>query len=73
MREGKPDRLPALAAELVRLKVDVIVTAGRNRDTRRQGSSDHGFPSSWRSIQILLGTGLIASLARPGGNITGLC
>ena len=39
--EGKRDRLPALAAELVRLKVDIIVTAGPHGNPSRQGSNDH--------------------------------
>jgi putative ABC transport system substrate-binding protein len=39
--EGKSDRLPALAAELVRLNVDVIVTGGGQATSRRQGSDDH--------------------------------
>jgi putative ABC transport system substrate-binding protein len=69
--EGKLDRLPALAAELVQLKVDVIVAVTS--------------PAVWaakqatRTIPIVMptssdpvGDGLVASLARPGGNITGL-
>ena len=44
--EGKLDRLPALAAELVRLKVDVIVTAGPGSNPCRQGSDRKRFPSS---------------------------
>ena len=39
--DGKLDRLPALAAELVRLKVDIIVYAGAGRNPRRQGSDEH--------------------------------
>ena len=69
--EGKLERLPALAAELVRMKVDVIVAMGS--------------PSVWaakqatQTIPIVMpvssdpvGDGIVASLARPGGNITGL-
>ena len=54
--EGKLDRLPALAAELVRLKVDVIVTGGPQQPVppRKQLSR---FPLSWRRIAILLATG----------------
>ncbi len=68
--EGKPDRLSALAAELVRLKVDVIVTGGQQA-TRAAASATSAIP-------IVTGTGgipatdLVASLARPGGNVTGL-
>ena len=55
--EGKLDRLPALAAELVRLKVDVIVTGVRQRPVppRKQLTR---FPSSWRRMLILLAPAL---------------
>ena len=69
--EGKLDRLPALAAELVRLKVDVIVTGGPT-PTRAAKEATSRFPLSWQLIPILLANGFVASLARPGGNITGL-
>ncbi len=69
--EGKAERLPDLAAELVRLPVDVIVTAGTNAARAAQHAT--------RTIPIVLaaggdpvGSGLVASLARPGGNLTGL-
>jgi putative tryptophan/tyrosine transport system substrate-binding protein len=68
--EGKIDRLAGLAAELVRLKVDVIVTGG--------GQATQAAMSATSTIPIVTGaagspaTGLIASLARPGGNVTGL-
>ena len=69
--EGKLDRLPALAAELVRLKVDIIVTAGP--------SLTHAAKEATSTIPIVMtfdpdpvGSGFVASLARPGGNITGL-
>jgi putative tryptophan/tyrosine transport system substrate-binding protein len=69
--EGQADRLPELAAELVRLKVDVIVTwftppAQAARQATREipiVMADAGDP---------VGTGLIASLSRPGGNVTGI-
>ena len=70
--EGKLDRLPALAAELVRLKVDVIVTAGPVTNPCRQGSNFYDSHCNERRIPILLDSGFVASLARPGGNITGL-
>lgn len=69
--EGKLERLPALAAELVRLKVDVIVAAS--------SPSVLAVKQATRTIPIVMpfssdpvGDGLVASLARPGGNITGL-
>jgi putative tryptophan/tyrosine transport system substrate-binding protein len=69
--EGKPDRLPALAAELVRLKVDVIVTAG-STSTRSAKEATVSIPIVMAQDSDPIGTGLVASLARPGGNITGL-
>lgn len=67
--EGRLDRLPDLAAELVRLKVDVVVSLGTQGVTAAKNAT--------RTIPIVMigvpvGIGLIASLARPGGNITGV-
>jgi putative ABC transport system substrate-binding protein len=70
--EGKLDRLPALAAELVRLNVDVIVAAAPSPARAAKDATS--------TIPIVMGgvggdpveTGLVASLARPGGNVTGL-
>ncbi len=67
---GQPDRLPALAAELVRLKVDMIITF-LNKETLAAQQATASIP-----IVMLRGiypeqAGLIASLARPGGNVTG--
>lgn len=69
--EGKLDRLPALAAELVHLQVDAIVTAGATA-TRPAKSA-----TSTNSIVMAqdddpVGNGFVASLSRPGGNVTGL-
>ena len=69
--EGKLDRVPALAAELVRLKVDVIVTAGPT-DTRAAKEATNTIPIVMTQDSDPVGSGFIASLARPGGNITGL-
>jgi putative ABC transport system substrate-binding protein len=69
--EGKFDRLPALAAELVRLKVDVIVTAGPTV-TRPVKEATSTIPIVMASDTDPVGNGFVASLARPGGNITGL-
>ena len=69
--EGKLDRLPARAAELVRLKVDVIVTAGPPA-TRAAKEATATIPIVMANDGDPVGTGLVASLARPGGNITGL-
>jgi putative ABC transport system substrate-binding protein len=69
--EGKLDRLPALAAELLRLKVDVIVTAGP-LPTRAAKEATTTIPIVMTNEGDPVGTGFVASLARPGGNITGL-
>ena len=69
--EGKLDRLPALAVELVRLKVDVIVTIA-SRETRAAKEATNTIPIVMTNEGDPVGTGLVASLARPGGNITGL-
>jgi putative tryptophan/tyrosine transport system substrate-binding protein len=70
--EGRPERLPALAEELVRLKVDAIVAqGGRAQFAAKQATSV--IPIVTAPVAgDLVGTGLIASLARPGGNVTGL-
>ena len=69
--EGRPERLPDLAAELVRLQMDVIVAIG--------GAATRAVQHATRTIPIVIagssdpvGEGLVASLARPGGNTTGL-
>jgi len=69
--EGKLDSLPALAAELVRLKVDVIVTAGPAA-TRPAKEATSTIPIVMAQSSDPIGEGFIESLARPGGNITGL-
>jgi putative ABC transport system substrate-binding protein len=69
--EGKLDRLSALAAELVRLKVDAIVTAGA-AVTRPVKETTSTIPIVMTNEDDPVGTGFVASLARPGGNITGL-
>jgi ABC-type uncharacterized transport system substrate-binding protein len=69
--EGKPDRLPALAAELVHLKVDVIVSAAP-APTRSVKQATATIPIIMGFDDDPVGSGFAASLARPGGNITGL-
>ena len=69
--DGKPERLPALAAELVRLKVDVIVATG----TPAYRALQHATTTIPVVITVTfdpVGDGFAASMARPGGNITGL-
>src|SRR6266545_2950709 len=69
--KGKFDRLPALAAELVRLKVDIIVSAGP-APTRAAKEATNAIPIVFAQDGDPVASGLVASLARPGGNITGL-
>jgi putative tryptophan/tyrosine transport system substrate-binding protein len=69
--EGRLERLPALAAEMIRLKVNVIVTAGP-QVTRRVKEATVPIPIVMAQDSDPVGNGFIASLARPGGNITGL-
>jgi len=67
----KYDRLPDLAAELVRLKPDVLVTGGNpGIAALRQATATVPIVMAWASDPV--GAGLVTSLARPGGNITGL-
>src|SRR5262249_5181906 len=69
--EEKTDRLHALAAELVRLKVDVIVTYGPTA-TRDAKEATATIPIVMANVGDPVGDAFVASLARPGGNITGL-
>ncbi len=69
--EGKLDRLPALAAELVRLNVDVIVTSGPTA-TRPAKEATSAIPIIMTFDDDPVGSGFVTSLARPGGNVTGL-
>src|SRR5262245_2608075 len=69
--EGKLDRLPALAADLVRLKVDLIVT-GSPQATRSAKQATSTIPIVMAFDDDPVGSGFVASLARPGRNITGL-
>jgi putative tryptophan/tyrosine transport system substrate-binding protein len=70
--EGKPERLPALAAELVALKVDVIVTGGGTPPALAAKQATTTIPIVMAGVGDAVATGLVSSLARPGGNITGL-
>src|SRR5437773_414331 len=68
--EQKSERLPDLAADLVRLKVDLIVTASR-LDALAAKSATAMIPIVMTNVGDPVGAGLVVSLARPGGNITG--
>jgi putative ABC transport system substrate-binding protein len=69
--EGKPERLPALAAELVALKVDVIVAANTLAALAAKQAT-RNLPIVFTFAADPVTSGLVTSLARPGGNVTGL-
>ena len=68
--EGKSERLPALAGELVANNVDIIIVAGAD-STKAAKMATATIPIVMASSQDAVGDGLVASLARPGGNVTG--
>ena len=68
--QGRPERVAEIAAELVRLKVDVIVANGISVPTLKQATAVT--PIVFALANDPLGGGLVANLARPGGNVTGL-
>ena len=70
--EGRLDRQDELAAELVRLKVDVIIAAGGHHTVRAAKKSTASIPIVMTIGPDSVAGGLVASLARPGGNVTGL-
>ncbi len=69
-QDGRNDRSAEIAAEFVRLKVDVIVTGGISVPALKQATS--AIPIVFALSVDPIGDGLVASLARPGGNVTGL-
>jgi len=69
--EGKIDALPALVAELIALKVDVLVTSGTPAALAAKKATAT-LPIVMAAVGDAVGTGIVPSLARPGGNITGL-
>jgi putative ABC transport system substrate-binding protein len=69
--EGHPERFPEIAAEFVRLKVDVIVTSGTPVVIAVKQATN-AIPIVFVAITDPVGSGLVASLAQPGGNVTGL-
>jgi putative tryptophan/tyrosine transport system substrate-binding protein len=68
--EGRSERYAEIAAEFVRLKVDIIVTAGGAVPAVKQATS--AIPIVFAVANNPIGAGLVASLSRPGGNVTGL-
>src|SRR5215469_2311113 len=70
--EGRLDRLPALAADLVARKVDVIVTQGGDTATSAAQQATSTIPILFHTLNDPVAAGFVASLARPGGNLTGV-
>jgi putative ABC transport system substrate-binding protein len=70
--QEKFDRLPELASELVRLKVDVIVTSGGYPTVQAAKNATTTIPIVMTRVSDAVDLGFVASLARPGGNITGI-
>ena len=70
--EGKLDRLSALAAELVGLNLDLIIAAGGNVTASASKHATSKIPIVVTNVLDPVGSGLVSSLARPGGNLTGL-
>ena len=70
--DGQMERLPALAADVVRLGVDVIIASGGNPANAAAMKATTTIPIIMTSSVDPVGAGLVASLARPGGNVTGL-
>ena len=69
--EGKYDRLPALAADLVRRNVDVIIATGGTPTVIAARNATRTIPIVFAGVSDPVGQGIVASLARPGGNVTG--
>ena len=69
--EGHYDRLPALAADLVSRKVDMIITYGSSFPARAAKNATSTIPIVFAALGDPVAAGLVASLARPGGNLTG--
>ena len=69
--EGHYDRLPALAADLVSRKVDVIIASGSGLPARAAKNATSTIPIVFAFVGEPVALGLVASLARPGGNLTG--
>ena len=70
--EGRPELLPALAADLVRMKPDVLVTGFGTIAAKAGKAAAGGIPVVFMAVGDPVGAGVVESLSRPGGNVTGL-
>src|SRR5665213_1338295 len=70
--EGRPELLPGLASDLVRMKPDVLVTGFGTVAAKMGKAAGDGIPVVFMAVGDPIGAGIVASLARPGGNVTGL-
>ena len=70
--EGRPELLPGLASDLVRMKPDVLVTGFGTVAAKVGKAAGDGIPVVFMAVGDPIGAGIVASLARPGGNVTGL-
>jgi ABC-type uncharacterized transport system substrate-binding protein len=70
--DGKPERLPNLAADLICLKVDIIFAIGGTPPAQAAKKATQTIPIVMVNVADAVGDGLVASLSRPGGNLTGL-
>jgi len=70
--EGRPELLPGLASDLVRMKPDVLVTGFGTVAAKAGKAAGDGIPVVFMAVGDPVGAGVVASLARPGGNVTGL-
>jgi putative ABC transport system substrate-binding protein len=70
--EGRPELLPGLASDLIRMKPDVLVTGFGTVAARAGKATADGIPVVFMAVGDPVGAGIVQSLARPGGNVTGL-
>jgi putative ABC transport system substrate-binding protein len=70
--EGRPELLPGLASDLIRMKPDVLVTGFGTVAAKAGKAAGGGIPVVFMAVGDPVGAGVVAGLARPGGNVTGL-